>query len=131
MESRPLLVPVSSDVPESLYCKQSIIIDSCSQLGIDLEWTAPNKLLVRRVPIPVPYLDLRLFIESLTLLQSFEEEDFFDLLMQSQHMGASMLTEEESMALTQWLTAHKKEQHPASGLYKELSADACRMFLNE
>lgn len=127
LESRPLLVPVSYGVSAKLKERIHELQSSVEQVGVRMEWSKEDKLLIRTVPIKVPYLDIRLFAESVAELESFQLDQVRQVMSQCQRFDPQFLSVEERMELNLFLLS---DQHKGEGIYKALSVDDCRMLLH-
>ncbi len=130
LESRPLLVPVSYEVPPKLKEKMNEFQWIGGQAGVHLEWSQEDRLLIRTVPIKVPHLDLRLFIESLIELECVQFEQVIQVLSQCQRFDLKILSIEERMELNLFLLSAQNQESGLGGIYKALSVDDCRMLLH-
>ena len=130
LESRPLLVPVTYAVSPKLKERMNELQLGVAQVGIRMEWSKEDKLLIRTVPIKAPYLDLRLFVESVIALESFQLEQMIQVISQCQRFEPKLLSVEERMELNHFLLAEQNKGARSEGIYKILSVDDCRMLLH-
>ncbi|CEG55837.1 DNA mismatch repair protein MutL [Legionella fallonii LLAP-10] len=131
LESRPLLVPVRYSLSLKLKERIEELQHYIEQLGIRSEWSIKeDKLLIRSIPIYVPYLDLRLFLEAVADLQCIQISSLLELMSQMQRFDPKLLAIEERMALNQFLLKVQNQKSQFHGVFKALSADDCRMLLH-
>jgi DNA mismatch repair protein MutL len=130
LESRPLLVPISFAIPIQLNNKIEGLHQYCGKLGILIELIKEDRLLIRSVPIKVPYLDIRLFLELIAELDSCDDTKLVHVISQSQSFDPQQLNAEERIELNQWLLGIQNETLKQEGLFKALSVEDCRMLLH-
>ncbi len=131
LENRPLLVPVSYSISPKLQERIEDLQSCLEQLGIRSEWSIKeDKLLIRSIPIKVPYLDLRLFLEALVKLESIEVNSLLELMSQMQNCDPKLLSVEERMALNHFLLRIQNQKSQLQGVFKDLSSEDCRMLLH-
>ena len=129
-ESRPLLVPISYSIPLKLKNRLEELLQHCRELGVLIECTKEERLLIRSVPIKVPYLDTRLFLDAIAELDSFEVDQLIAVISQSQSFDPKQLSAEERIELNQWLLRVQSMEIRQEGLFKALSIEDCRMLLH-
>lgn len=130
LDSRPLLVPISYSIPPQLKNREDKVQQCFAQLGIQIEWSKEDRLLIRSVPIKVPYLDFRLFLESVAKFESFQVDQLVKVISQSQSFDPKLLSTEERIELNQLLLTVRNQEVRQQGLCKALSVDDCRMLLH-
>jgi DNA mismatch repair protein MutL len=89
-----------------------------------------SQLVIRSIPIIIPYLDLRLFLESVVELELFHVEHLVKVISQSQRFDPKLLSYEERMELNLFLLHFKNKEAQQEHMYKALSVDDCRMLLH-
>ncbi len=130
LESRPLLVPVSYAVSPKLKERMNELQSGVEPVGIRMEWSKEDKLLIRTIPIKAPYLDIRLFVESVITLESLQLEQLIQVISQCQRFDFKLLSVEERMELNRFLLSVQHQGASSEGIYKILSVDDCRMLLH-
>jgi DNA mismatch repair protein MutL len=126
LASRPLLVPVSYPLCHQLKAKIEDIKRELVSLGIQIEETKDEKLVLRSVPVQVPYLDIRLFWDALAALEHYSVDVLLDLLAASQAFDAKLLSAEERMQLDKLILSGQVPEF----LCAPLTEDRCRMILH-
>lgn len=127
LPSRPLLVPIRYLLEDRLKSKLGELSQNLSLLGIQLEPCGGDEVLIRSIPLNLPYLDLRLFLDTLAGSEVFALEQLIELVGQSQVFDPALLSLEEKMELHQLvLKMHGQEK---TGLFKALTIEECRNFI--
>jgi DNA mismatch repair protein MutL len=129
LASRPLLVPIRTTIND--YLKQSIaeLISNLSQLGIQLELITDYEVIVRSIPLSIPYLNLSVLFETLRSLDNLNWGNLIELISQAQVFDPRLLSSEEKMELNQFLIKNQKK-HKKLSVSKALTMDACRNLLD-
>lgn len=126
LASRPLLVPIRytftlNNIPQHLQT-------TLAQLGIHIEFQAEKQMVVRTVPIIVPYLALKEFLEKAASLHTEDLDQWLQLLTETQLFDPKLLSLEERLHLQKVLIDTDK---PQQGLAKVLSVENCRILLDD
>lgn len=129
LQDRPLLVPLSYIIPPTVIQKFNELQKWCSQLGIHME-LKNDSLLIRSVPVAVPYLDIRLLLNAIAALDTFQLEDLLELVTCSQRFDPNQLSLDERNELNQWLINLQSQKAWHTKLFKKLSSEDCRMLLD-
>lgn len=130
LASRPLLVPVNYSMPEQLTFAPDELKTCLGQLGLNVECTKTDQLMVRSIPVIVPYLDLHLFLESVFRLADLQMNQLIELLSQAQLIEPRLLSSEDRSVLNQLLLEFLNDEMKFRGLLKALTIDDCRMLLH-
>ncbi|WP_027270890.1 DNA mismatch repair endonuclease MutL [Legionella sainthelensi] len=130
LASRPLLVPIRCSFPYKIVSNLPDLIQSLDQLGIHVEHLGDQDVLIRSIPLCMPYLDLRLFIEALTGLEVINSSKLTDLMIQSQVFDPRLLSSEEKMELNELLLKVHAEKNKEAGLFRALTVEDCRNLLD-
>mgnify|MGYP000461567513 CR=1 FL=1 len=130
LANRPLLVPIRYIISESLREQLTELSYNLSQLGIQLELTGEYELLIRSIPLSIPYLDLRLFLDILSESDTVHPDKLLDLVAQAQVFDPRLLSLEEKMELNQLLIKSHGQKNKTPGLFKALTAEDCRNLLH-
>jgi DNA mismatch repair protein MutL len=129
LASRPLLVavryPAAPHVQQRMYELQRSLLS----LGIVIEEHA-NELIIRSVPIMVPYLNIKLFFEQLGHLEDYSLANVQHELVHSQLVDAQQLSVEERAALSEYVLTIQNNTTNQSLFFKPLTMDDCRMLLH-
>lgn len=128
--SRPLLVPIRYPVTQKFKIRVTELIQNLSQLGMYLELSGEHEVLIRTIPLNIPYLDLRLFLDAVTALDLLHLNTLIELMSQSQVFDPKLLSLEEKMELHQLLIHSYGQENKKSGLFKELTVEECRNLLH-
>jgi DNA mismatch repair protein MutL len=123
-------VPVSYAVSPKLKERMNELQSGVEPVGIRMEWSKEDKLLIRTIPIKAPYLDIRLFVESVITLESLQLEQLIQVISQCQRFDFKLLSVEERMELNRFLLSVQHQGASSEGIYKILSVDDCRMLLH-
>lgn len=129
LKSRPLLVAVRYPLSSSLKQEINELQRCLLSLGIVIEEHAAE-LIIRAVPISLPYLDLKQFFTRIAQIDSFSLVLLKHELMHSQVIDAYQLSIEERSALTQYVLSLQNSKTMQSTGFKPLTADDCRMLLH-
>ena len=130
LESRPLLVPISFSMPSQLKDKINELQEYCVQLGIQIELLQEDRLLIRSVPVKVPYLDIRLFLDLVAELEFFQLEILLEVIGRAQTFDPKQLSSEERMELNQLLLNVQNQDLKPQGIFKALTVEDFRMLLH-
>jgi DNA mismatch repair protein MutL len=138
LNSRPLLVPIVYDVPSTLFQQISKLSEELTLFGINLDVTSGTKIVLRSMPIAVPYLDVSVMMDSLSHLKSIDKEQILLLLSQAQNFDPRQLSMDERLELHQFIL--KNYSHEVGSetfnpnkecLFKAVTEDDCRKILYE
>lgn len=130
LKSRPLLVPVTYSIAEDILPQRNELITNLSQFGLTVEINATdNKVRIREVPILMPHLNLRVFIDSLATVESITIDALQRLLSQTQTVDYRVLSLDEKLALEQWMVTHLAEEKYSS-ICKIITMDDCGKLMH-
>lgn len=129
-KNRPLLVPLSYNLPAHFEHQKEEFSNVLNQLGLELQWISNDKLIVRSLPIKAPHLDITLLLDSLSSMQCLDLNLAIQSLIKSQLISINHLSSEERMELNQLLFNDSLIYLKKQGLCKELTAHDCRKLLN-
>lgn len=130
LTSRPLLVPIHYSFSQKTEHQMGELQHSLGQLGICIEAHKADFMLIRSVPIALPYLDLRLFFDKVMSLEFFHLEHLVEIISQTHIFDLKLLTLEERRELTQWVLEERHQQINQPKVYKPITVDDCRMLLD-
>lgn len=130
LESRPLLVPVSYTIPPKLIHQTVVLQQGLAPLGIQIEFQTEGKALIKSVPIKIPYLDIRLLLDTVAELQVLTVDKLLEVISKAQVFDPRFLSAEERMELNQLLFLSQTQEIKQHTFYKKLTVDDCRMLLN-
>ncbi|KTD14659.1 DNA mismatch repair protein MutL [Legionella gratiana] len=128
--SRPLLVPIRYPLPTKFVTNRSDFIYCLSQLGIHIGDFGDQEISIRSIPLCMPYLDLRLFLDAVADLEVVHFPKLIELMSQAQVFDPRLLSLEEKMELNELLLNAHGEEHKKTGLFKALTVEDCRNFLD-
>lgn len=128
--SRPLLVPIRYSLEQQLAHKMTELSQSLEQLGIRCELTGIHDVLIRTIPVSVPYLDLRLFLDRVSALDEWPLEQLSELMSQSQVFDPRLLSREEKIELDQVFVRLHGGEDKREGLFKVLTIEHCQSLLH-
>lgn len=128
--SRPLLVPIRYRLEQQLVAKITDLSASLEQLGIRCELSGVNEVLIRTIPISVPYLDLRLFLDAVAAIEEWSLEQLSELMSQSQVFDPRLLSREEKIELNQIFAKIQGGENQKAGLFKALTIEHCQSLLH-
>lgn len=124
LASRPLLVAVRFSIAKQ-FKEVNKLQHALVNLGINIE-IQDEDILIRSIPVCIPYLDLRTFCDGLVPLASFSLEQMQEHLVQAQAIEAAQLGIEERMDLSRFL----KVKAGDFKAYKPFTVEDCRMLLD-
>lgn len=127
---RPLLVPIRYSLPQQLAHKITELSQRLEQLGIRCELTGIHEVLIRTIPVSVPYLDLRLFLDTVSALDQWSLEQLSELMSQSQVFDPRLLSREEKIELEQVFVRLHGGEDKREGLFKVLTIEHCQSLLH-
>ncbi|MBI2786261.1 MAG: DNA mismatch repair endonuclease MutL [Legionella longbeachae] len=130
LTSRPLLVPIHYSFPQKLKMCTTELSTYLGQLGMTLKWVGEHEVLIRSIPLCMPYLDLRLFLDTVAELELLEQDQLIELMNQSQVFDPRLLSLEEKMELNELLLKMFEGADKKLGLFKALTSEECRNLLN-
>jgi len=123
LASRPLLVPICYP----LVAIDKALLIALEQLGLRVEIEAGKNLILRSVPVQVPHLAIRAFLDKVVHLTSYTTQELLIILSQSQAIESSHLSTEEQADLVAWVT--QSNQAGDLGL-KELTVENCQVLMD-
>lgn len=130
LASRPLLVPIRYVLPAKLQ-SSAVEWELClKQLGMSLEWAGEHEVFIRSIPLCMPYLDLRLFLDSIVECDVMHQSTLLELMNRTQEFDPRLLSLEEKMELNELLLAIYEEGNQQPGLFKELTHEDCRKLVD-
>ncbi len=121
--SRPLLIPLRYNVLLDSHDTLSPILSS---LGLQTEQIG-MELLVRTIPIALPYLDLGAFVEQLAQLAQPTINSVQSLLVLSQKITPSLVEQEVLFELNMFLSEQAEQ---LKKIVQPLTVEACRMLID-
>ncbi|KGP63276.1 DNA mismatch repair protein MutL [Legionella norrlandica] len=127
---RPLLVPISYFLPEQCKYRIDDLKGELAQIGIQIECSDVDRLLIRSIPLEAPYLNFKLFFSSLGGLDSLSTDKLIELICVSQSFQPKQLTIEERSEMNQWIIELFSTEK-SRNIGKALTVDDCRMLLND
>ncbi|WP_298624124.1 DNA mismatch repair endonuclease MutL [uncultured Legionella sp.] len=130
LASRPLLVPVSYTLPHKLMFTMDTLKCELEQLGLQIETVKDDRVLIRSVPIKLPYLDLPTFFNFLAELEHVSFEVLVDTFRRSQAFDPNYLSIDERIAMNEFLLNSLSLEGNFSGVCKALTVDDCRKLMH-
>lgn len=130
LESRPLLVPVTFLLPQKLILKMGSLKYDLGQLGLQIETVNDDRVLIRSVPIKLPYLDLTVFFDSLAELENSQFEKLVAILSSSQVFDPNYISVEERIEINELLLHSLNQGLKQQNVCKALTIDDCRKLLH-
>lgn len=130
LESRPLLVPVTFLLPQKLILKMGSLKYDLGQLGLLIETVNDDRVLIRSVPIKLPYLDLTVFFDSLAELENSQFEKLVAILSRSQVFDPNYISVEERIEINELLLHSLNQELKQQNVCKALTIDDCRKLLH-
>ncbi|KTC85156.1 DNA mismatch repair endonuclease MutL [Legionella brunensis] len=127
--SRPLLVPVSHNL-DNLNLQQ---VNRCksylAEVGIDISLMGENVIFIRTLPISLPYLNLKQFLNAIFKEVELTNLGLVELLLKHQLFDPRNATQEEKEALIAHMEVlgNDNERHTWR---RQLSAQICWDLLN-
>ncbi|HHF7366960.1 TPA: DNA mismatch repair endonuclease MutL [Legionella bozemanae] len=129
LASRPLLVAMRYSFPQKLQGSLLELEQYLKQLGVNLEWLGDNEVIIRSIPLCMPHLDLRLFLDAVAACDVVNQNTFLELMNRSQILDPRLLSLEEKMELNKLFLRLYNEENKKSGLFKVLTSDDCKNLL--
>jgi DNA mismatch repair protein MutL len=125
--SRPLLVTVCYSLVDKTVSEplQRLLLS----VGITIE-VGDEELIIRTIPIAIPYLDLKLFFDGLFEIKNCSLSHLHQHLVNSQLIDAYQLSGEERMELSQYIMDIQPNEPIYSLVLKPLTSDNCRMLFD-
>jgi DNA mismatch repair protein MutL len=130
LANRPLLVPVNYAIPPALESKKEDLAFYLGQLGLNSEYSKEGYIFIRSIPMSIPYLDIRLFLETVATLELFSLEGLKELLAQCQVFDLKFLSNDEQKELVRFFLQLQHQETTCSLIGKQLTIDDCRMLLD-
>lgn len=127
LPARPLLVPFTYTLSEGMCNQFATIQAACAQVGIQMIQQQANQLVIRSLPVAVPYLDIPQFLQLLEQQTDFQSSTLVGLLSRAQRFDPHLFSPEERNALNQQLVAKGDGVQRFS---RALTEDNCRMLLH-
>ena len=127
IKSRPLLVPIRYLLCSQAWLRCGEIQTSLKQLGLATEKGQGKELIIRTMPVMLPYLDLHRLLDTITTIGSCTVDTLLLVASQSQTVSAQLLGKDEQSVLQQQLLKQSEGQ-PWS---KHLTLESCRMFIDD
>lgn len=103
LQSRPLLVPISASVNDLEVETLEALQPQLGNLGIQLDFIGASRVLIRSVPVEMPYLDVQALIPLLLAKSPKNVEQLRSCLLAAQSFSAKTLGEDEQAQLFQYL----------------------------
>ncbi|MGM9454258.1 DNA mismatch repair endonuclease MutL [Legionella bozemanae] len=129
LASRPLLVAMRYSFPQKLQGSLLELEQYLKQLGVNLEWLGDNEVIIRSIPLCMPHLDLRLFLDAVAACDVVNQNTFLELMNRSQILDPRLLSLEEKMELNKLFLRLYNEENKKLGLFKVLTSDDCKNLL--
>lgn len=129
LASRPLLVAMRYSFPQKLQGSLLELEQYLKQLGVNLEWLGDNEVIIRSIPLCMPHLDLRLFLDAVAACDAVNQNTFLELMNRSQILDPRLLSLEEKMELNKLFLRLYNEENKKLGLFKVLTSDDCKNLL--
>ncbi len=124
--SRPLLVPISYPITAANYQ----VIEQCQsqlqQLGVELGLISETQVIVRSVPIALPQLDIKRFVEQLLKRTVYDLPQLIKLLIACQSFDTAHLTDEEQEELSHSLQYKLGQSSATKPWCLKLDLENCR-----
>ncbi len=128
LASRPLLVVIRYPLIKQVHEIEQVQ-SFLSAVGIDTE-VENDALLIRSIPIAVPYLDLKIFCERIFSLLNYSFDKVQKELIKAQSLETAQLSLEERLNLSQFFVSVQHNKDSDFDIYKQFTLEDCRMLLN-
>ncbi|KTD44185.1 DNA mismatch repair endonuclease MutL [Legionella parisiensis] len=129
LASRPLLVAMRYSFPQKFQGSSLALEQYLKQLGMNLEWLGANEAVIRSIPLCMPHLDLRLFLDSVAACDVVNQNTLFELMNRSQIFDPRLLSLEEKRELNELFLRLYNEANKKPGLFKMLTSEDCKKLL--
>lgn len=123
--SRPLLVPVRVDAPDTTLQTQ---FDILKQFGIQLEINNAQ-ILVRTIPIVMPQLDVKLLLQRLTI-SPWDEASLPQILASCQMSDSQLLSADEKDQLGDYIRQQLEQNKPVDHWCISLNRERCAELIH-
>lgn len=130
LESRPLLVPVIYSFPEQLTLKMDTLTYDLGQLGLQIERTEDTRVLIRSVPIKLPYLDLSVFFDALAKSDNVSFKQLVEILSRSQVFDPNYICAEERIEINERLFHSLNQELNQQNVCKVITIEDCRKLMH-
>lgn len=130
LDSRPLLVPITYSLPHQLMPVINDLKSHLDQLGLHIELSNTDNLVIRSVPIKLPYLDLKTFFDSLIRVEELQLETLVELLCLSQVVDPRYFNREERIEINEMFFYSQDLIIKHQNVCKALTVDDCRMLFH-
>lgn len=130
LASRPLLVPISHTL-NAIELERFEVLKPClEQVGIDVNLIGNNVIYIRSLPIAIPHLDLKQFLNAIFNVSSLTNMDVMELLIKHQIFNPKTVTQEEREVLIAYIHTLNDGMNEQQAWRKQLSAEFCWDVVN-
>lgn len=129
-DTRPLLVPVRYALPSTLKNLFNALKLGLVPLGVQIDLEDNDTILVRSIPVQIPYLDLGSYFDAIAQQPDFNADTLMTLLSQSQVIDPRLLSTEERLGLNLRLSSLLHQEVILPPVFKAFSVADCRVFLD-
>jgi DNA mismatch repair protein MutL len=129
LASRPLLVPICYSFPDKKPNRLDDLQQLFQTLGMSIEWINEAEVLIRSIPLCMPYLDLSLFLNTIPDWDTIDAHQLIVLMQQAQRFDPRLLTNEEKMELNFFLLQMHQSENGKPGVFKKLNSEDCTILL--
>jgi DNA mismatch repair protein MutL len=127
LPTRSLFVPVRISIPPHQVLVEETIV-CLAQAGLTLSWMGDRVLLVRSIPVLIPHLNLRTFMQSILSCEALTIAHVLDELVQHQGLDAGSVSETEKQSWLGYLASFTPEE--VTDYLKPLSSEDCAMLFH-
>ncbi len=126
-EGRPLLVPVTYELPKNGVTKLEVYQDLLEKMGLKFTKIEANSVRISTIPCVLPGLDLAGFLNTFCHSFTGDEKALIALLVEHEVVNLMAMSEDEQKALIEyWCGLDKERQNMSICLDKE----GCRRVLS-
>lgn len=127
LATRSLFVPVRIPLNTNEVVVEDTLV-CLAQAGLTLSWMGDSVLLVRSIPVLVPHLHLRPFIQKILSCENVTVAQVLEALVEHQGVDASSLSDMEKQSWLGFLAASTPDE--VAHFLKPLSSETCSVMFH-
>ena len=103
LPQRPMLVPFSYKFNEDAYNNLLSLQDLLLEYGLTLDFVSANKLVLRTIPLCLPLLDIKSFLDEISSNRGLDRLKLANLIIESQDFNAQLIGVDEQRELMEFI----------------------------
>ncbi len=131
LSSRPLLLPLKYSLPPALIHKIVADMPLFNSFGIDMALSDSDQLIIQRLPVVLPQLDIKHLLQSLSETYPETADQLMSCLVLSQSIDLYHLSREEKNQYMCYIQSMSREQLADLKIGKYLSEQECQVIFND